>query len=347
MSPAMIPSRRQGTGGVRSLLNRVGMLAVVALCLAVIIISSAQLGRRFGLVGDDFLRPITIPGLPGENPKPSAAALAEAGLLDPTDNPVVVVAPIVSPSPGLSPTLLPPPILSPSPTIISRPALHSGLWVPILMYHYIRQSPDRAGIGLSVLPADFEAQMQYLKDHGYNTVTMSDLDRALLSGASLPPKPVALTFDDGHADFYTVAAPVLQSLGMTATNYVPTMLIDRSDYMTWSQVENLDAQGFEMAAHSQFHVDVSKVSASRAEIEIFGAKSDLENHLGHEVVDWAYPYGGYSYSTVHLVHQAGYWSGVTTRAGGWHDVQQMPLMPRVRVDGRESLAQFAASLNPN
>lgn len=347
MSPAVIRGRRRGTAGVRSLLNRVSMLAVIALCLSVIIISSAHLGRHFGLVEDDFLRTITIPGLVGETPKPSAAALGEAGLLNPTDNPVAVVAPIVSPSPDLSRTLLPSPILSPSPTIISRPALHSGLWVPILMYHYIRRSPDRAGIGLSVLPADFEAQMHYLKDHGYNTVTMRDLDRALLSGDSLPPKPVALTFDDGYVDFYTVAAPVLRRLGMTATNYVPTMLVDRNNYMTWSQVENLDAQGFEMAAHSQFHVDVSKVSASRAEIEIFGAKSDLENHLGHEVVDWAYPYGGHSYSTVQLVHKAGYWSGVTTRAGGWHDVQQMSLMPRVRVDGRESLAQFAASLNPN
>ena len=96
----MIRSRRRGTAGVRSLLNRVGMLAVVALCLAVIIIASAQLGRHFGLVGADFLRPISIPGLAGETPKPSAAALAEAGLLDPTDNPVVVVTPIVSPSPG-------------------------------------------------------------------------------------------------------------------------------------------------------------------------------------------------------------------------------------------------------
>jgi hypothetical protein len=168
MSPAVIRSRRRGTADVRSLLNRVSMLAVIALCLSVIIISSAHLGRHFGLVGDDFLRTITIPGLAGETPKPSAAALGEAGLLDPTDNPVVVVAPIVSPSPDLSPTLLPSPILSPSPTIISRPALHSGLWVPILMYHYIRRSPDRAGIGLSVLPAAFEAQMHYLKDHGYN-----------------------------------------------------------------------------------------------------------------------------------------------------------------------------------
>jgi peptidoglycan/xylan/chitin deacetylase (PgdA/CDA1 family) len=102
-----------------------------------------------------------------------------------------------------------------------------------------------------------------------------------------------------------------------------------------------------MAAHSQYHVDVSKTSAIRAEIEIFGAKSDLENHLGHPVVDWAYPYGGYNYSTVQLVHKAGYWSAVTTRPGGWHDVQQMPLLRRVRVDGRESLAGFIASLRAN
>ena len=78
------------------------------------------------------------------------------------------------------------------------------------------------------------------------------------------------------------------------------------------------------------------------------ASSTSTSRRCQRVVDWAYPYGGYSYSTVQLVRKAGYyWSGITTRAGGWHDVQQMPLMPRVRVDGRESLAQFAASLNPN
>jgi peptidoglycan/xylan/chitin deacetylase (PgdA/CDA1 family) len=312
----------------------------------VIILSSVHLGRHFGLLGDDFLRAITIPGVGSHSPKPNTAALAEAGLLDPTDNPVVVV-PIASPSPESSQAALPSPMLSPSPTIVSRPILHSGLWVPILMYHYIRRSPDRAGVGLSVLPEAFVAQMNYLKDNGYNTITMRDLDRALLSEGSLPPKPVALTFDDGYVDFETVAAPTLRDLGMTATNYVPTMLVGRNNYMSWSQIEELDAEGFEIAAHSQFHVDVSKVSAARAAIEIFGAKSDLENHLGHEVVDWAYPYGGFSYRTVQLVNNAGYWSGVSTRQGGWHDLQQMPLMPRVRVDGRESLAQFAASLKAN
>jgi peptidoglycan/xylan/chitin deacetylase (PgdA/CDA1 family) len=315
--------------------------------LFVVILSSVHLGRHFGLLGDDFLRSITIPGLGSHGHKPNTAALAEAGLLDPTDNPVVVVAPIASPSPVSSPTGLPSPIITPLPTIISRPALHSGLWVPILMYHYIRSSPDRAGVGLSVLPAAFEAQMNYLKDQGYNTILMRDLDRALLSEGSLPSKPVALTFDDGYVDFYTVAAPMLRDLGMTATNYVPTMLVGRNNYMTWGQVEDLDAQGFEIAAHSQFHVDLAKASLTRAAIEIFGAKSDLENHLGHEVVDWAYPYGAFNYSTVQMVNRAGYWSGVTTRQGGWHDLQQMPLMPRVRVDGRETLAQFAASLQPH
>ena len=155
---------------------------------------------------------------------------------------------------------------------------------------------------------------------------------------------MALTFDDGYQDFYSTAVPIMRPLGITATNYVPTMLVGRPSYMTWSEIQLLDSEGYEMAAHSQFHVDVSKVSASRAEIEIFGAKSDLENHLGHEVVDWAYPYGGYSYSTVQLVHDAGYLSGATTKPGGWHDAMQIPVMTRVRVGGGDSLDHFARSL---
>jgi peptidoglycan/xylan/chitin deacetylase (PgdA/CDA1 family) len=322
------------------------MLAATALCLSVVVLSSAHLGRHFGVVGADFMRNITFPGLGGQSPKSNTATLAEAGLLQPSTDPVPLPA-IATPSPDPSPALLPSSLLSPSPTIISRAPLRSGLWVPILMYHYIRTSPDLAGVGLSVLPVAFKAQMNYLKDNGYTTITMRDLDRALLTGAKLPPKPVALTFDDGYVDFDTVAVPQLEELGMTATNYVPTMLVGRNNYMTWTQIETLDSEGFEMAAHSQFHVDVSKVSASRAEVEIFGAKSDLENHLGHEVVDWAYPYGGYNFTTVQLVDRAGYWSAVTTRGGGWHDRIQMPLLRRVRVDGRESLAQFDASLKPN
>jgi peptidoglycan/xylan/chitin deacetylase (PgdA/CDA1 family) len=157
---------------------------------------------------------------------------------------------------------------------------------------------------------------------------------------------VALTFDDGYQDFYSAAVPIMRPLGITATNYVPTMLVGRSNYMTWSEIQQLDSEGYEMAAHSQFHVDVSRVAPARAKVEVVGSKADLEQHLGHPVVDWAYPYGAYSDATLQLVSQAGYLSAVTTRAGGWHNADQMPLLTRVRVGGGESLAAFAGSLNP-
>jgi peptidoglycan/xylan/chitin deacetylase (PgdA/CDA1 family) len=107
--------------------------------------------------------------------------------------------------------------------------------------------------------------------------------------------------------------------------------------MTWSEIQDLDAEGFEMAAHSQYHTDVSTTTVDRARIEIFGAKSDLESHLGHTVVDWAYPYGGVSVASARLVGAAGYWSGVTTQPGSWHDPKQVLYLSRVRIGGADTL----------
>ena len=309
------------------------------------VVSGVHVGRALGLVNASFLRSISVPGIVlGSASAPNIAALQEAGVVEPTSSPIPNVPPLDSPPAlPLGDPLTP---LSPSPSIVSQPVLHSGTMVPILMYHYVRvaKKSDLTGYNLSVTPTNFRAQVQYLSDNGYTTITMRQLDLALMGRGTLPPKPVALTFDDAYQDFYSDAAPTLQEFGMTATSYVPTMLVERPNYMTWAEIEELDAQGFEMAAHSQFHVDVSKATVSRATVEIFGAKSDLENHLGHDVVDWAYPYGGYNYNTVRLVHDAGYWSGTTTHNGAWHNAAQLPLLTRVRVAGGELLDGFIASL---
>src|SRR5258708_19052036 len=319
MSPSVIRSRRRGTAGARSLLTRLVLLTAISFSLAAVIVSGVHVGRQLGLVNANFLRTISVPGVVlGSASAPNIAALQEAGVVEPTSSPIPNIAPLDSPPAlPLGDPLTP---LSPSPSIVSQPALHSGTMVPILMYHYIRvaKKADVTGYNLSVTPTNFRAQMQYLSDSGYTTITMRQLDLALMGQGTLPAKPVAMTFDDAYQDFYTSAAPTLQEFGMTATSYVPTQLVERTNYMTWAEIEELDAQGFEMAAHSQFHVDVSKATITRATIEIFGAKSDLENHLGHEVVDWAYPYGGYNYNTLRLVHHARYWSGTTTHGGARH-----------------------------
>jgi peptidoglycan/xylan/chitin deacetylase (PgdA/CDA1 family) len=326
----------------RIIANQATMLIVVSFCLAAILVGGVRVGQYFGVVPKSFHFFRAAPVTRAEH-----QIRREAGLEPPPSSsgalPVVVEQPSPTPSPS---DAFVPVAAAPSPTIMSRPPLQAGMWVPILMYHYIRRSPDKAGVPLSVLPEDFAAQMHYLKDHGYNTVTMHELDLALLGHYALPPKPVALTFDDGYQDFYSTAVPIMRPLGITATNYVPTMLVGRPNYMTWSEVQLLDSEGYEMAAHSQFHVDVSRVSAARAQVEIFGSKADLEQHLGHPCLDWAYPYGGYSFATVQQVSKAGYLSGATTRPGAWHDAAQLPLLTRVRVGGGETLQAFARSLGP-
>jgi peptidoglycan/xylan/chitin deacetylase (PgdA/CDA1 family) len=327
----------------RTLTHPATMLVVIVLCLTAILVGGVRVGQDFGLFPNGF----HLFGRAAPLSKAEHAIRREAGLEPPPYSPRALSVLDDRPGPKPSPSdSFVPVALVPTPTIMSRPALHAGQWVPILMYHYVRRSPDKAGIPLSVLPEDFAAQMRYLKDHGYTSVTMRELDLALLGHNVLPPKPIAITFDDGYQDFYSTAVPIMRPLGITATNYVPTMLVGRPGYMTWNEIQLLDGEGYEMAAHSQFHVDVSRVSAARARIEILGSKADLEQHLGHPVVDWAYPYGGFSFATVQQVSQAGYLSAATTRAGGWHDSLQMPLLTRVRVGGLETLDRFARSLNP-
>src|SRR5206468_1637418 len=98
------------------------------------------------------------------------------------------------------------------------------LRIPILLYHYISANPDAPAdvvrTRLSVPPDAFAAQLAYLARAGYTTITLDDLVAILHDGAAPPPKPVVLTFDDGYADFYANAYPLLTQYGDKATIYV-------------------------------------------------------------------------------------------------------------------------------
>ncbi|MEA2645676.1 MAG: hypothetical protein QOE92_759 [Chloroflexota bacterium] len=306
---------------------------MIALGLSVISVCAIHVGRHYGFIAPPapvVVQPITLQGAPSD-------AALEAGLTSRTGA-------------GQPDLLAGIPSNAPNAKALRRGTLSGGTWIPILMYHYVREAPagDYDGLVLSVTPAEFTRQMLYLKDHGFTTLTMHDVDLVLLGKKPLPPKPVALTFDDGYTDFATTAAPVMKGLGLTATNYVPTQLLEDAAgaYMTWPDVFRLDREGFEMAAHTQFHTDLSQVDAARARIEIFGSKADLESHLGHPVYDWAYPYGGFNYTAIQLVHDAGFISAATTEAGAYHDDAQLPVLTRTRVSGGESLEDWASRLLP-
>src|SRR5579863_2353593 len=90
--------------------------------------------------------------------------------------------------------------------------------IPILMYHSIADRAAPRFRQFTVPPALFADHISYLRQHGYTplTVTQACEQRA----ASLPGKPVVITFDDGFADFYTNALPILSRYKFPATLYV-------------------------------------------------------------------------------------------------------------------------------
>jgi len=73
---------------------------------------------------------------------------------------------------------------------------------------------------------------------------------------SIPDKLVVLTFDDGCASFYTVAAPILKAFGFGASFYVcdfDSFKTRKDWYLTWRQMKELADQGFDIGNHTVGH----------------------------------------------------------------------------------------------
>jgi peptidoglycan/xylan/chitin deacetylase (PgdA/CDA1 family) len=218
-------------------------------------------------------------------------------------------------------------------------------YVPILYYHYIRINPnprDRVGFGLSTPPAMFRAQMQYLADHGFHVISLHQAVLAIKNHSGLPSRPVVLTFDDGYADFFTAAVPVLQSHGFTATSFVISGRMGWSGYMTPSQVVAADSMGFTIGAHTVDHVALTAQPPARANWEMKQSKSTLEELLGHPVADFAYPYGSFNQYDMAQARSLGFETAVSTMPGSLHFAGQLFSLSRLRIGGGLPLSTFAS-----
>jgi len=237
-----------------------------------------------------------------------------------------------------------PPAPTPTVTPIAFPPGHRAAGtVPVLMYHYVRVNPDpsdRLGFGLSVTPQDFEAQMAFLAQRGYHTLLPGDLD----GPAAATGKAIVITFDDGYADAYDVAYPILRRYGFKGTFYVITGFVGWPRYMTWEQITALAADGNAIGSHTVKHPDLRKLGEVALRRELADSRAELERHVGGPVLDFCYPSGAFNAWVESLVGQAGYKTAVTTAGGYYAPGVDSLAIPRVRISGGMSLAAFAAAI---
>jgi len=184
--------------------------------------------------------------------------------------------------------------------------------VLVLNFHKI----DMLEHALSVAPADFDHQMQYLSEQGYHTITPNELFKALKKGAELPDKPILITFDDGYADNYVNAYPILKKYGFTATFFVITDFISHDPrFMTWQQIREMHDNGFTIGSHTVHHTPLTELTNEQVTTELIDSSQMIEQKIGEKPRFFAYPTGAYNDEVRRLVHQAGYKLAFTVRYG--------------------------------
>ncbi len=274
--------------------------------------------------------------------RPSVAPVA-APAPSATSTTTPTISPTPTPEPVLLASILPPTPtpLPPTPTPLPRYTQRFLGYVPVLMYHYVREvdeEEDPLGYRLSIPPALFAEQMAWLTENDYTPLTMSELAACLSSQQDCPSRPVAITFDDGYTDQLENAVPILRRYGFPATFYIVPGLVGRPGYLDWDGVQALVDNGMEVGAHTVSHVELTSLKPREARFEIVESRRILEEELGIEVHSFSYPAGDYSINIARMVHHAGFTNAVITRPG--NIVTDLFTIPRRRVLGGETIAGF-------
>src|SRR2546430_14431225 len=193
----------------------------------------------------------------------------------------------------------------------------------VLTYHHVGPRPRGVRLkGLYVSPKLFAQQMAELKAQGFETNAFGTVrSRGVL------PNRVFLTFDDGFADVFENALPLMREHSFRSIQFLVADLLGKTSewqansgelpgiLMDKAQVKDWLASGQEIGSHTLTHPRLTQISPAQAREEISGSKKKLEDTFGIAVEHFCYPYGDWNPAVRELVMEAGYASACTTKFG--------------------------------
>jgi len=205
--------------------------------------------------------------------------------------------------------------------------------IPILTYHHLlKNSENKYFLHTSTTTSDvaFSNQMTYLKQAGYDTISLYQLEDYIDNKINLPGKVVVLTFDDGLKSVYRYAYPVLEHYQFRATAFIISSRIKRHpqkwnpdslQFLSISELKKMQ-DVFDIQSHTHF---LHRVDAERRPILLSRSFHNIEFDLEHSeralapfnphVRYLSYPFGGYNQRAINAAQSAGLKMAVTTVEG--------------------------------
>jgi peptidoglycan/xylan/chitin deacetylase (PgdA/CDA1 family) len=181
--------------------------------------------------------------------------------------------------------------------------------VPVLCYHQVREytAADGAGARPLICPsAVLQRQLEGVLEAGMQPVTGEALVDHLQLGTPLADNPVLVSFDDASGGQYTNALPILQRLGVPATFFVMTVVLDRPNWLSRDDLRELAAAGMTIASHTWDHHPVTRYGEADWSTQLAKPREQLERIIGREVDLFAYPYGLWNQNALPHVRATGY-----------------------------------------
>ena len=231
--------------------------------------------------------------------------------------------------------------------------------VPVLMYHHLLRKEESTGYrgnDIVTYVEDFAAQLAWLKDHGFSTVTAEQLDAFLYDNGDLPERPVMITFDNGSLSNAVYGAPLLREKGYTAVIFVVTGKIsgmaatfrpDRSNQLDALTMKN-NHDVFQYASHTHdLHQTTGKNRSALTDATPDRLEQDLRDSLntlsaipGGNGRIFAYPYGYYNDKVKEELRRQGVRLAFRVTAGTLTRSSDPYALPRYPVSCKVSMEQF-------
>lgn len=236
--------------------------------------------------------------------------------------------------------------------------------IPVITYHHILRDEENTRFrhtSTTTSVRAFSNQMTWLRDMGYTTLTMYQLEDYVHNRANLPARAVVITFDDGLKSVSRYAYPILKQYGFKATAFIITSRIKRHpqkwapkslQFMSVSELEEIkDVFDFQSHTHFLHRVDAHRrpILLSRSYHNIlfdFERSRRALAQFNPHVLYLSYPFGGYNATAVQAASDAGFHLAVTTVKGKVKPGDNPMLLKRLyimRTDSLETMSRLISN----